>query len=152
MASTVKTSTLSVIVQEEITLSGQTTNRRNQHDIRNINEVNTRILTVPTYAVNLLILSSSAAAGTYITSKLKYCRLTNLDDTYHVTLSFVSGSAGSANTCDFKLEPKRTMIFTNSSISGSATNASFGSFSNFTNLKGVASGSAVDVELFIATI
>ena len=86
---------------------------------------------------------------------IKYIRLTNLDDTNYVRLSFVSGTNSStgyeANTADFKLEAKRTMIFTNTSFSGSATDASFDSFSSFSNLKGTANSDSVDIELFVAT-
>ena len=100
-------------------------------------------------------LSSTVGAGTYITSDVQYIRLTNLDNTNFVRLTFVSGSSADAgakaNRFDLKLEAERSMIFTNASISGSNENLSFSSFSDFTDLKATADTAAVDIELFVAS-
>ena len=42
-------------------------------------------------------------------------------------------------------------MFTNTAFSGSAEGAAFDTFSDFTNLKGTADTSSVDIELFVAT-
>ena len=68
-----------------------------------------------------------------------------------VRVTFTSGSSSSANTSDFKLEAKRSMMFTNTSFSGSSDNVDFSSFNDFTNLKCVANSASVDIELFVAT-
>lgn len=154
MASTVSTATLKILVQEDITLNNKVMGGKTIHNISGINEVSERILTVPTHKVSILALSSSAGAGTYVTANVKYLRLTNLDDENYVRLSFRTGDLGtsSTNTYDVKLEPKRTMMFTNASISGSATGASFGSFSNFSSLDATAASAGCEVELFVATV
>ena len=153
MASTVSTATLKILIQEDITLNNKVMGGKTVHSITSVNEVSERILTVPTHQVSILALSSSAGAGTYVTGKVKYIRLTNLDDENYVRLTFRSGSLGDSDTnaYDIKLDPKRTLMFTNPALSGSATGASFGSFSNFTSLDAKANSSACEVELFVAT-
>lgn len=155
MTTSIKNSKLTIRVTEDITLNGRKLGNTNKHEILEINEVSERILTVPTSEITILSASSAVGPGTYMSGAIKYIRLTNLDDTNYVRLSFVSGTNSStgyeANTADFKLEAKRTMIFTNTSFSGSATAASFDSFSSFSNLKGTANSDSVDIELFVAT-
>ena len=155
MATTLDNATLTVQVKEEITLNGRKLGAQNVHEIKSINEVSERILSVPTSQVTILGLSSSVGAGTYITSDVKYIRLTNLDNTNFVRLTFVSGSStddgAKANRFDVKLDAERTMIFTNASMSGSNENLSFSSFSDFTDLKAAADTASVDVELFVAS-
>lgn len=155
MASTIDNATLTVQVREEVTLNNRKLGGQNVHTIKGINEVSERILSVPTSEVTILGLSSTVGAGTYVTSDVKYIRLTNLDNTNFVRLTFVSGSSSDAgakaNRFDVKLEAERSMIFTNASISGSNENLSFSSFSNFTDLKAAADTAAVDVELFVAS-
>jgi hypothetical protein len=149
MATTVTTATLSVFIQEEITLNGTKQGAKVQHDIPQIKQVDERVLTIPTHTVDVLLLSSSAGAGTYGTNNFKYARLTNLDDSNFLSISVVSGSAGSLLV--HKLPPKRSMILTSAAISGSSAGVTFDAFSNFTNVKAKANSSAVDLAMFVAT-
>ncbi len=149
MATTVSAATLTVFIQEEITLNGVKQGAKVQHDIPKIKQVDERVLTIPTHQVNVLILSSSAGAGTYATQNFKYARLTNLDDANFLRVSLISGSSGSILTQ--KLPPKRSMIFTSTSISGSSAGVTFGAFSDFTSINAKADSSAIDLGLFIAT-
>ena len=155
MASTIDNATLTVQVREEVTLNNRKLGGQNVHKITGINEVSERIFTVPTSEVGILGLASTVGAGTYITSDVQYIRLTNLDNTNFVRLTFISGSStdagAKANRFDVKLDAQRTMIFTNASISGSNENLAFTSFSNFTDLKATADTASVDVELFVAS-
>ena len=151
MATTLKSAKLTIRVTENITLNGRELGNTNKHEILGINEISERILTVPTDQITILSASSGNGAGTFLSSSIKYIRLTNLDDSNFIRLTFTSGSGGSTNTSDHKLEAKRSMMFTNTAFSGSATNASFDSFSDFTNLKAKADTASVDIELFVAT-
>ena len=155
MTTSIKNSKLTVRITEDITLNGRKLGNTNKHEILDINEVSERILTVPTSEITILSASSAVGPGTYMSGAIQYIRLTNLDDTNFVRLTFVSGTNSAtgieANTSNFKLEAQRSMIFTNTSFSGSATDASFDAFSSFSDLKGVANSAAVDVELFVAT-
>lgn len=149
MATTVSAATLNIFIQEEITLNGVKQGAKVQHTIPQVKQVDERVLTVPTHEVNVLLLSSSAGAGTYATQNFKYARLTNLDDTNFLRVTLLSGSAGSVLTQ--KLPPKRSMIFTSTSISGSSAGVSFDAFSDFTTVKAKADSSAVDLGIFVAT-
>ena len=151
MATTVDNAQLTVRVTEKVTLNGRDLGNTNTHVITGINEVSERIFTVPTSQVTILSASSAVGAGTYLSSSIQYIRVTNLDDTNFVRLSFASGSTTGSNTSDFKLPANRSIMFTSTEFSGSAIGATFGSFSEFTDLKGTADTASVDIELFVAT-
>jgi|TARA_R110000824_G_scaffold60050_6_gene160865 hypothetical protein len=148
MATTIDNATLTVTVNEDIKLNGQQVGSKIVQAIAGINEASRRVLSVPTYETEILALSSSAGGGTYVTSNLKYIRVSNMDDTNFVRITFVSGSS---NRYDMKLPAKRTAIFTSPSISGSDGGAGFGSFVSFDSMKATADTSSVDLELFVAS-
>lgn len=149
MATTVETSTLKVQIIEDIELNGVKRGARQYHTIPNIAQIDERILTVPTHEVDILLLSSSAGAGTYDTNSFKYARLTNLDNENFLSVTMLSGSAGSKSVQ--KLPPGRSLMITSLSLSGSSAGVTFGSFSNITAVKASANTSAVDLSLFVAT-
>lgn len=151
MATTLSNATLTVRVIEDITLNGSKKGATNKHEIRSINEVAERIVSVPTSTVTILSASDVVGPGTYVSSSIKYMRLTNLDDSNFVRITFASGSSLESNTSDLKLEAQRSMIFTNTSMSGSSIGASFDTFSGFTDLKATADTASVDLEIFIAS-
>jgi len=148
MATLVDDATLTVTVNEDVKLNGQQVGSKVVQTISGINEASRRIFSVPTYETEILALSSSAGAGTYVTANMQYIRITNLDDTNFVRLTF---SSGSLNRYDMKLPAKRTAIFTSPSISGSDAGNSFGSFVDFDSMKASANTAAVDVEIFVAS-
>lgn len=149
MASTIDTATLKVQILEDIELNGVKRGSRSYHTFSNIKQIDERILTVPTYEVDILLLSSSAAAGTYSTNSFKYARLTNLDDTNYVSITLLSGSQGSKSVQ--KLLPKTSMMLTDLALSGSSSGVSFGSFNDITAVKASANSAAIDLSLFVAT-
>lgn len=149
MASTISTATLQVQILEDIELNGVKRGSRAYHTFADIKQIDERILTVPTYEVDILLLSSSAAAGTYATNSFKYARLTNLDDTNYVSITLLSGSQGSKSVQ--KLLPKTSMMITDLALSGSSAGVSFGSFNDITAVKASANSANVDLSLFVAT-
>jgi hypothetical protein len=149
MASTIDTATLKVQILEDIELNGVKRGSRSYHTFSNIKQIDERILTVPTYEVDILLLSSSAAAGTYSTNSFRYARLTNLDDTNYVSITLLSGSQGSKSVQ--KLLPKTSMMLTDLALSGSSSGVSFGSFNDITAVKASANSAAIDLSLFVAT-
>jgi len=152
MSSTINKQKLTVTVNESITIGNENYDSRSQFQVAGVNEVSKRIFTVPTHQVNVLLLSSSAGAGTYASGSLKYARITNLDNENFVRLTFMSASGGTTkNKCVFKLDPLKSFVFTNDAYSGSGTGTAFDAFQSFTNIKGKADTSACDVEIFVAT-
>ena len=149
MASTVTSATLTVQIQENIELNGTKRGSKITHTFAEIAQIDERIMSVPVYDVNVLLLSSSAGAGTYATSTFKYARLTNLDDENFLTVTVLSGSSGS--TCVQKLPPKTSMMLCSSALSGSSAGVAFDAFNDFTAVKASADSASVDMSLFIAT-
>jgi len=148
MATTIDDATLTITVNEDVKLNGQQVGSKIVQTISNVNEASRRVFSVPTYETEILALSSSAGAGTYATSDLKYIRVSNMDDTNFVRLTFISGSL---NRYDMKLPAKRTAVFSSPSISGSDAGVSFGSFVDFNSMKATADTATVDIELFVAS-
>lgn len=148
MATTINDATLTVTINEDVKLNGQQLGSKIVHNIANINEASRRVFSVPTNETEILALSSSAGAGTYVTSNIKYIRVSNMDDTNFVRLTFISGSS---NKYDVKLPAQRTAMFTTPSISGSNSGDAFASFVDFTSMKATADTDAVDVEIFVAS-
>jgi len=152
MASNIKASTLTVKISELIELNGKNRGSNNVLNISNINEVDNRIVTLPSGSqTTLFSLSNNPGAGTFVTSSLKYARITNKDDSYHVRLR-VSSSVG--NAMDFKIEPETSFILSNSKVTGSLGGLDLNSTFSYDNVKYVnaePSGSNVDVEIFIAS-
>ena len=148
MATTVNDAKLTVTVNEDVKLNGHQVGSKIVQEIGGINEASRRVFSVPTHETEILALSSSAGAGTYVTADMQYIRISNLDDTNFVRITF---SSGSLNRYDMKLPAKRTTIFTAASISGSAAGSGFNSFVDFDSMKATADTAAVDVELFVAT-
>lgn len=150
MATTIDDATLTITVNEDVKLNGQQVGSKIVQKIENVNEASRRVFSVPTNETQILALSSSAGAGTYQTSAVKYIRVSNMDDTNFVRLTFLSGSS---NRYDVKLPAKRTAMFTSPSISGSdgAGGSGFGSFVDFDSMKATADTASVDIELFVAS-
>ncbi len=152
MASSITSKTMTVTIVEDLTLGTNDQGNRTQFKIQGIGEVSKRVLTVPTHQVSVLALSSSAGAGTFASGSLKYARITNLDNANSVRMTFMSSSGGvTKNKAVFKLEPLRTFIICSDAYSGSAVGDSFGAYQSFTDLKMKSSGSACDVEIYVAS-
>ncbi len=157
MASTISSANLKVKITEEIILNGKDQGSSNTLTIGSINEVSSRIVTIPSGSIttlfNVATGTTSASAGTFPSASLKYARITNKDDSYHIKLR-----VSSSLTSDFKIEPGRSFMLTNSNMSGSASGSSTtteftGSAWSFdlNNISAEPSGSDVDVEVFIAS-
>ena len=152
MASSISGKTLTVTINESLTLGDDNMGNRTQFEIKGIAEVSQRVMTVPTYKTSVLMLSSSAGAGTYHSGSLKYARITNLDNENFVQLTFMSASGGvTKNKCEFKLDPLRSFVFTNDAYSGSAAGDSFSQFAGFKQVKAKSDTAECDIEIYVAS-
>lgn len=150
MASTITAQSLVVTISEAIVLNGQPINSENQLTIANINEVDKRIVTIPTAAeATVLVFGALVAAGTYIAANVKYIRITNKDDTNFVRIRVTKSGA---ETFDIKLEAGKSFFMGNVSESVSATAATFSAFVSMTSINAQADTAAVDIEVFVASI
>ena len=88
--------TLTVKVIEEITLNNNSYNSERSLDISSVNEIVKRIVTISTTETGLLgfatasstDLSKSYSAGQFDEDDVRYIRITNLDSSNHLTLTF----------------------------------------------------------------
>ena len=100
MASTITAGTLKVTIRESITLKGEERGSTTELSISNINEVSSRIVTATTTEAGLVGFLSALSnvgvtankvgylAGMYDDGDIRYIRITNLDDTNYITLTF----------------------------------------------------------------
>tara|TARA_R110000824_G_scaffold377699_1_gene569021 strand:- start:627 stop:1118 length:492 start_codon:yes stop_codon:yes gene_type:complete len=96
MASTITAGTLKVTLSEQIILNGRDQGSKNTLSISNIKNVVKTIVTISTTETGLLgwganpydNAGKSYVAGQFDEDNTKYIRITNLDDTNHVTLIF----------------------------------------------------------------
>jgi len=154
MTSTIKASTLKVTITEEIKLK-ESTKVTNTLSIGSINETSKRIVTVPTSEVEIIAMSTAVSSGTFVESAVKYIRITNLDDTNHVSLTFKSEDN---DEFAVKLDYGQSFIYngdlsggvvdTMDAIDGTGLTISLGDLVNITALADTAS---CDLEIFVAS-
>ena len=154
MTSTIKASTLKVTITEEIKLK-ESTKVTNTLSIGSINETSKRIVTVPTSEVEIIAMSTAVSSGTFVESAVKYIRITNLDDTNHVSLTFKNEDD---DEFAVKLDYGQSFIYngdlsggvvdTMDAIDGTGLTISLGDLVNITALADTAS---CDLEIFVAS-
>lgn len=150
MASTITATNLTVTITESITLGATAINSSNELIIPSINEISKRILTIPIAAeATVAAFSTLVAAGTYISTNVKYIRITNLDNTNFIRIRVTKSGS---DTFDIKLEAGKSYIMGNTKESVSATAAAFSAFTDMTSINAQAETAAVDIELYVASI
>ncbi len=155
MATTITPATLTVTVTEAISLNGQDKGSTNVLTIASVVEVSQRIVNVPTSEVVVLAFAATnPAAGSFVEADVRYIRITNKDDTNHVTLVF--RSEGSAEFA-VKLDAGQSFIYNGDS--GGVVDTMYASasaltvaFEDLVDITGLADTAAVDLELFVAGV
>lgn len=149
MSTTLTNATLVVTIVENVMSNGQSIDSTNYLTIAGINQIDKRIVTVPTTLVNLLQFGATVGAGTIIAANLKHLRITNKDSVNYVTLMYgVSGG----QVFFVKLEAGKSFIVGNVSESANITGAAWSAFVNATFLGAFANESPVALEMFVATV
>jgi hypothetical protein len=143
MATTITNATLTVTITEAVSLNNKSYGNSNTLTIASINEVDQRILTIPTSEVTVVNYGTANAAGTFIRSAVKYLRITNKDDTNYIHLHITSAT----DDAWFKLEAGKSFELHNGNIE---TAASFSAFADITAISAIADTAEVDIEYFIA--
>lgn len=151
MASIVSPTTFKVTIREEQTVKGISSVNEVEYSIPSVKQVDRRLVTCPqTTSIDLFdIDNTSPGAGQFVSSSLKYVRVSNLDDTFPIALT-LSGSEG---TFTQNVTANTSYVFANSSMTASNAevfNSSDYLFNDGVNtVKVYASGSDVDVEYTI---
>jgi hypothetical protein len=157
MASTLNPTTFTVTIQEEQTVKGVKKVNSTKYSIPNVTNIDNRIVTCPnTTSISLFTIDAVVpefpGAGTFISSSLKYSRISNLDDTYPILIT-VSGSQG---TYTQTVPAYTSMFISNAQITASNANKfNTGSGVLTDSINAVfayASGSNVDVEYVLINV
>ena len=154
MATTITNATLTVTLTESVSLNGSDQGATNTLSISSINEVFKRIVSC-TASQTTTILSFNAAvhgaAGAIDLQDCKYIRLTNKDDTNAIEIAVV----GAATLYQVELAAGESHILGNPEaimLSEADTSPSFGTMANLASIQVNPGGSAVDVEVFVASV
>lgn len=142
MASTLTPTTFKVKIIEEKIVRNSTIKNEVEFTIPNVTNMDNRVLTCPnTTSIDLFNLNGpNPGAGTFPSSSLEYARISNLDNTYGVAIT-ISGSQG---TYTQLLSPTSSIFISNSSITSSMFDGSFGD--SIESVKAFAISSSVDIE------
>ena len=155
MTSTLTAATMTVTVTESINLNGTNQGSTNTLSLASIAEVSKRIVNVPASEVEVVAMSTAVAAGTFVESTVKYIRLTNLDDTNHITLTFKD-----EDNTEFrvKVDAGQSFIF-NGDNSGGAVDtmkangsALSSGLADLYDVTADADTASCDIEVFIASV
>ena len=154
MASTLTAATMTVTVTESINLNGTNQGATNTLSLASIAEVSKRIVNVPASEVEVVAMSTAVASGTFVESTVKYIRLTNLDDTNHITLTFKDED----NTEFAVLLDKGQSFIYNGDIAGGVVNTMHAggsaltvSLNDLVNITALADTAACDMEILVAS-
>jgi hypothetical protein len=153
MASTISNVTLNVQVTEAVVLNNEDHGSTNSVAITGVNEVSKRIMSLTANTdITLATFSTVPAAGQFITSSVKYVRITNLDDANSVNINL----GGAAENVWIYLDWGRSLILSQPSsaidavASGTVATASLADVTTITGNTANASNT-IDVEVFIAS-
>lgn len=91
MARKYGTATLTLTVTEAITLNSKDEGQTHTHTINDISDIYRRTMTATTSSdATIATFSTAISSGQFVAADMRYIRITNLDDTNHVTLTFTN--------------------------------------------------------------
>lgn len=90
MARSYGTATLTLTVTEAITLNSKDEGQTHSHTIASVSDIYRRTETIGTSRTSIVSFGTSVGLGTFAEGDVKYIRLTNLDNTNHVTAIFTN--------------------------------------------------------------
>ena len=131
---------------ETLTLNGDNVGSSVTNTITGINYVDNRILSVPTGSVTTLFsMDSVPGAGTFVTSSIKYVRVSNISNT-NVPIKLIVSS--STEAMSYLIATGSSYMLSTSKMTGSESGLSF---SDIKSVKVSPSGSSGSIEYYIAT-
>jgi hypothetical protein len=134
---------------EILTLNGDNVGSSVTNTINDINFVDNRILSIPTGSITTLFsMDSVPGAGTFVTSSIKYVRVTNNSTLFPVKLIVSS----STEAMSYLISAGSSYMISTSKMTGSVSvSTSSFNFSDIQSVKAQPSGSAASIEYYIAT-
>jgi hypothetical protein len=132
MATTVSSATLSVQINEQITLNGTQYDQTITKSITGIGNVSKRIFTIPaSTTVTLATFISTVTNDQFDVEDVKYIRVTNLDDTDALVLT----KAFSATSSATELKAQSSVVYFTPNGNGAASKAGITTTDDIESLK-----------------
>ena len=158
MASTLKSSTLTVTVSESVTINGTHQGGSLACQIPNIDEIYKRIIKVPVSEITLYTTDASSpnSSGGHVFNmhQVKYARITVLDTSEKINLRLTNSDSdefvyvlGGKNNSSFILMDHDNIM---EAASATATGSAYGSITSVEASAPNATAPGVDVEIFVA--
>lgn len=145
---------LTIYLNEKITLDGNDRGVLSTQTITGINNVDNRILNIPTgsYTPLFYFNPSNVDAGTFTTGSFKYGRITN-KSSVPIQIRITADTVPSALTnTSFIITPGNSFFLSTTAITGSSPGSNTFTFNQYVYYVSVTpSGSSASVEYFIAT-
>ena len=134
---------------EILTLNGDNVGSSVTNTINDINYVDNRIFSIPTGSVTTLFsMDSVPGAGTFVTSSVKYVRVTNNSTLFPVKLIVSS----STEAMSYLISVGSSYMISTSKMTGSVSvSTSSFNFDDIKSVKAQPTGSATSIEYYIAT-
>jgi len=130
---------------EILSLNGDDVGSSVTNTINNVNYVDNRILSVPTGSVTTLFnMDSVPGAGTFVTSSVKYVRVTNNSNAFPIKLIISS----STEAMSYLISSGSSYMMSTSKMTGSTSGLNF---DDIKSVKVEPSGSATSIEYYIVT-
>ncbi len=146
MASTLTPTTFHIKIKEEHIVKGIKTLNETFFTLKDITNVDRRIVTLPpTTSIDLINVNGvDPGAGTFPSSSMKYVRISNLDASSSLAVSFTSSNS---DNWSMKCLPESSLMFSSPSVTGSNFNGTFPD--DITNIVLYSLSSSLDVEYVV---
>ena len=146
MASTLTPTSFNITITEEQIVRNSIVKYEVRQTINNVTNVDHRILTCPqTTSIDLFNIDGiNPGAGTFPSSSIKYARITNLDNSHSLAVTF---SSSKDEYWSQNITPMSSLVWSSADVSGSNFNGSFDS--SLEAVKVYAISSSIDVEYVI---
>ena len=146
MASTLTPTTFRIKIKEEHIVKGLKTLNETFFVIKDITNVDRRIVTLPpTTSIDLININGiDPGAGTFPSSSMEYVRISNLDASSSLAVSFTSSNS---DNWSMKCSPESSLMFSSPKVTGSEFNGTLPD--DITNIALYSLSSSLDVEYVI---
>ena len=146
---------LTVLINEKITLDGNDRGVLTTQTVTGINNIDNRILNIPTgsYTPLFYFSPSNIDAGTFSTGSFKYGRITNKSSTVPIQVKVTADTVPPSTLVNtsFIVTPGNSFFLSTTAITGSTENNVF-TFNQYIYYLSVSpSGSSASIEYLIAT-
>ena len=151
MATTVTAATLTVNIQESITLNGVTYDKTTTKSIASVANYHSRVVQLKASTTHTLIgLAADPSSGKFDSDDFKYMRITNLDDTNAIQLNLTDASDA---TVAIEIGAGNSFTLFDTSIDGNASGAAITTTPHtIESVVVVTPASEVGVEIVVATV